>query len=174
MHGAFFFAIGAHHKTRCVAKGHNRDSKCIAKLNPIGFLSETLIVEGEIAAVKGNVHRAVQIFDMAIECAEKDCVMGEIALAHERAAMGGHVLARYNLGQEEYRGGNIKRAIRHWRIAAAAGFDRALMRLVSCFEEGVISLEELAGYMQARDKAAMEMNSDERNRAKKFLISIGA
>lgn len=91
----------------------------------------------------------------------------------ERAAASGYVTARYSLGQLEYHGGNVKRAIRHWHIAAAAGFDKAVMRLMSCFEEGFITLEELAGYMQARDKAAIEMNSEERQRAKKFLISIG-
>ena len=47
------------------------------------------------------------------------------------------------------------------------------MRLMSCFEHGKLTLEELAGYMQARDKATIEMNSDERNRAKKIAISIG-
>lgn len=93
---------------------------------------------------------------------------------YERAAMGGHVGSRYNLGQMEHCNGNVKRAIRHWQIAAAAGYDEAVMRLVICFKEGAITLEELAGHMQARDKAAIEINSDERNRAKKYLISIGA
>ena len=92
----------------------------------------------------------------------------------EQAAKGGNVLARFNLGQKEFRNRNFKRAIRHWRIAAAAGYDEAVMRLMSCFEEGVITLEELAGYIQARDKAAIEINSDDRNRAKKIAMSMGA
>ena len=91
----------------------------------------------------------------------------------EPAAVGGDVIARYYLGQPEFRSGNVKRAIRHWHIAAAAGFDNAVMRLMSCFKEGYLTLEELAGYMQARDKAAIEINSDGRTRVKKYLISMG-
>jgi histidine kinase len=69
-----------------LARGKLKKLKFIARLNPITFQSQVLIVEGEIAAVKDEVFRAVRLFDEAAECARKDRVMGEIALAHERAA----------------------------------------------------------------------------------------
>jgi hypothetical protein len=61
--------------------------KWIAQLNPTTFQSQVLIVQGEIAAVRGQVCRAVRIFDEAVSCARKDRVLGEIALCRERAAV---------------------------------------------------------------------------------------
>jgi hypothetical protein len=58
----------------------------IAKLNPT-FQSQVLLVQGEIAAVRGQVCRAVRIFDEAVSFARKDRVLGEIALCRERAAV---------------------------------------------------------------------------------------
>jgi hypothetical protein len=67
------------------AKRKLKQLKWIAKLNP-SFQSQVLIVQGEIAAVRGQVCRAVRIFDEAVSFARKDRVLGEIALCRERAA----------------------------------------------------------------------------------------
>ena len=40
---------------------------------------------------------------------------------YEAAAMAKHELARYNVGIIEAKSGNMERAVKHWRIAAAGG-----------------------------------------------------
>ena len=43
----------------------------------------------------------------------------------ELAAMGGDAYARHNIGAIEGKAGNYDRAVKHWAIAAAAGFDQS-------------------------------------------------
>ena len=54
----------------------------------------------------------------------------------ELAAIGGNVLARCSLGASEYNVGNVSRAVKHWMIAAAAGYDVALNEIRQAFLEG--------------------------------------
>ena len=53
----------------------------------------------------------------------------------ELAAMGGDVNARHNLGWTEKMEGNMTRAVKHWMIAARAGYDESLKEIRACFFE---------------------------------------
>jgi TPR repeat protein len=57
----------------------------------------------------------------------------------EAAAMAGHEVTRYNLRIMEYNSGNKEQAIKHWRIAASAGYFGAMHALRTFFEKGHIS-----------------------------------
>ena len=50
--------------------------------------------------------------------------------------LGGHVMARHNLGCMELRAGNMNRAIRHWMISAGAGDDDSLKCIREFFMDG--------------------------------------
>ena len=43
--------------------------------------------------------------------------------------MGGIVQARHSLGKSEINAGNIDRALKHWMIAARAGWDDSFKRV---------------------------------------------
>ena len=48
---------------------------------------------------------------------------------YELAAMGGNVDARHNLGCIGGHAGNMSRAVKHWMIAAGAGYDDSLKEI---------------------------------------------
>ena len=71
----------------------------------------------------------------------------------EEAAIGGHPIARYNLGNHEVRNGNIERAAKHYIIAANLGHDNSLKAIRIFYAEGHFSkadyLASLRGYQVA-------------------------
>ncbi len=59
------------------------------------------------------------------------------------AAIGGHHIARYNLGYEEERRDRMDRAVKHWIIAANMGYDKALVALKHYYLKGLVNKEDL-------------------------------
>jgi TPR repeat protein len=57
----------------------------------------------------------------------------------EEAAIGGHDLARYNLGVIEWKNGRHERAFKHFIIAAKLGDDDSLDALKKGFKRGLVS-----------------------------------
>ena len=45
------------------------------------------------------------------------------------ATMGGHLIARYNLGWDEEDAGNMNRVVTHYMLAAGSGFDQAIEKI---------------------------------------------
>ena len=45
------------------------------------------------------------------------------------AAIGGNVISRYNLGNNEKRAGNINRALKHYKIAVGCGYNFSLKEI---------------------------------------------
>lgn len=80
----------------------------------------------------------------------------------EQAAMGGHHLARFNLGCNEMLNRNQDRAVRHWTIAARQGSEAALRALK---KSPFASKEEYNAAKRAQQEAMKEMESDQRNKA---------
>ena len=54
---------------------------------------------------------------------------------YEKAAIGGHPGARYSLGYIEERNGNIKRAVKHFIIAAKLGEEKSMKNLWDHFQQ---------------------------------------
>ena len=60
--------------------------------------------------------------------------------------------------------GEIELAIKHWHLAAAAGYDNSMERLWQCFYKGQLSKPDLEKALRAHKAANDEMNSEERQR----------
>ena len=88
--------------------------------------------------------------------------------------MGGHVDARYNLGVEELKKGNIHRAMKHWIIAARAGHVRSLDAVKEGFTVGDVTKDVFASTLRAYQKRQDEMKSDERDQANAAYSHIDA
>jgi len=85
---------------------------------------------------------------------------------YELAAMNGHIMARHNLGGNEYDAGNHKRAMKHFMIAARAGDKDALDNVKKGFMYGIfVTKDEYADTLRSHHERQNEMRSDEREEA---------
>jgi TPR repeat protein len=101
------------------------------------------------------------------EGVEKD---QEKAIYHyEKAAIGGHPYARYNLACIEHENGNVERAVKHYIIAANLGFDESMKRLWKHYSAGNITKEDLDATLRTHQAAIDEMKSPEREASYPFL-----
>jgi len=80
------------------------------------------------------------------------------------AAVNGHEKARHNLGIMEEHGGNVEKAMKHYIIAAKAGFDPSLMEVEHGYKAGHLTEEEYASVLNAH-RSQDEMKSDQREKA---------
>jgi TPR repeat protein len=85
----------------------------------------------------------------------------------EEAAIGGHFVARHNLGIEEGRNGNFERATKHFIIAANLGWNDSLKALRHLYADGHASKEEYAGALRGYQAALDAAKSPEREEAEK-------
>eukprot|EP00577_Skeletonema_sp_RCC1716_P025193 CAMPEP_0113416722 /NCGR_PEP_ID=MMETSP0013_2-20120614/25268_1 /TAXON_ID=2843 ORGANISM="Skeletonema costatum, Strain 1716" /NCGR_SAMPLE_ID=MMETSP0013_2 /ASSEMBLY_ACC=CAM_ASM_000158 /LENGTH=182 /DNA_ID=CAMNT_0000303797 /DNA_START=24 /DNA_END=568 /DNA_ORIENTATION=+ /assembly_acc=CAM_ASM_000158 len=91
-------------------------------------------------------HYELSIFYFEGKGVEKDV---KKELYHlEQAAIGGHPLARYNLGANEKNNGRMGRAIKHWIIAAKLGCNDSLDALKVCFRGGLVTKEDFAAALR--------------------------
>jgi tetratricopeptide (TPR) repeat protein len=85
----------------------------------------------------------------------------------EKAAIGGHPKARHNLGCIEENRGRVKRAMKHYIIAAKLGQEDSMKYLWECYKDGDITKENLEVTLRIHKAAIDEMKSPERERAEK-------
>lgn len=78
-----------------------------------------------------------------------------------------HVIARHNLGCEEGATGNEHRAMKHFMIAARAGYDISLNEVKQGFLRGFVTKDEFTITLRAYQKARDEMKSIPRDEAAK-------
>ena len=105
---------------------------------------------------------------------------GEMGLEHneeeavkywEKAAEGGHVLARHNLGSVD---NECVAAMRHWRLSASMGYRNSMEALIEdCFENGLLHHRDLAETLQAMYRARAEMKSADRDAYIEYLKRTG-
>ena len=86
----------------------------------------------------------------------------------EMAAVGGNVIAMYNLGSVAYNAGNHARAKKHVMVAASAGYDLALDEIRKLFLGGHATKDEFERALRAHKDSADEMKSDARDAAKAY------
>ena len=91
---------------------------------------------------------------------EKD--MKKFTFHAEQAAIGGHVMARYNLGVMEAGKCNAERASKHWIIAANLGCDPAVKALREYHAIKVVSKEDFAAALRAYQVAIEATKSPQR------------
>jgi tetratricopeptide (TPR) repeat protein len=88
---------------------------------------------------------------------------------YERAAIGGQLDARYNLGNhEEWNGGRVDRAVKHWIISANLGHTESMEALWDHYKNGNMSKEDLEATLRAHQAAIDAMKSPEREAAQAF------
>ena len=82
----------------------------------------------------------------------------------EEAAIGGHPIARHNLGMNEGRSGRLERAAKHFIIAAKLGHDDSIDKLKECFMMGAVGKEDYAAALRAHQAAVDATKSPHRER----------
>ena len=120
------------------------------------------------AAVLGDVIANYQLSIMYGEGigVEKDEKRG---LHHaEKAAIGGHPLARHRLGYLEEENGRMDRAAKHYTIAANHGHDDSLERVKTLFKAGYVSKDEFAVALRGHKAAIDATKSPQREEAAAF------
>jgi TPR repeat protein len=125
-----------------------------------GYLMKAAEV-GELEA-----HRYLSLLYHNGEGVEKD--RGKEIHHLEEAAIGGHPVARYNLGAHEWNNDNNERAVKHWIIAAKLGHDLSIKALMNAFKRGMISKEEFAATLRANQAAVDATKSPQREAAEEF------
>jgi tetratricopeptide (TPR) repeat protein len=91
----------------------------------------------------------------------------------EEAAIGGHPIARFNLGNHEFNNGRIDRSMRHFIIAAKLGCDKSLENVKYGFTKGVVSKEDYAAALRGHQAAVDATKSEQREEAYAFFKRIG-
>eukprot|EP00984_Skeletonema_dohrnii_P004058 scaffold1404_cov76-Skeletonema_dohrnii-CCMP3373.AAC.2 len=114
-------------------------------------------------------HYELSNFYQKGECVEKD--MKKAIYHAEQAAIGGHHLARFNLGCVEGENGRKDRAVKHWIIAANLGDDDSLRMLRECYAEGFVSKEDFAAALRAHQAALDATKSPQREAAEVFYAN---
>ncbi|KAK1741605.1 zf-MYND and TPR domain-containing protein [Skeletonema marinoi] len=114
-------------------------------------------------------HFELQCFYRDGKGVEKD--MKKVIYHAEQAAIGGHPMARYNLGGIEWENGRKHRAVKHWIIAANLGDDEALGVLRECYDGGFISKEDFSATLRTHQAALDATKSPQREAAEVFYAS---
>ena len=146
---------------------------------------EALFQEGTMWYEKGEFIRAFEYWTKAAglgeveahyrlswlyyhgEGVEKDIGKGNYHL--EEAAIGGHPLARHNLGVYEWVDNeNNERAVKHFIIAATQGQDEPMDNLMIAFKRGLVEKEVLAAVLRAHKAAVDATKSPQRKAAEKW------
>ena len=89
----------------------------------------------------------------------------------ELAAMKGNVGARHNVGVEDYNTGNHQRAMKHFIIAAKAGYKCSLDTVKVGFQKGILTKDEYEATLWAQ-KIRDEMRSEAREKAESMRETI--
>lgn len=91
----------------------------------------------------------------------------------EVAAKKGCAVGQDRLADLEMRIGSIDEAIRHWRVAASAGYQHAMDELMHVYREtGLLSKEDLDQTLCAFQQSNDEMKSENREKFRSFCMMI--
>ncbi|MDB4430403.1 zinc finger MYND domain-containing protein [bacterium] len=91
---------------------------------------------------------------------------------YELAAMSGDVHARHNLGFQEGKAGNYHRAMKHFRLAANAGYKKSLDMVKKGYMDGIVTKDEYASTIRAYHQRVDETTSDDRDKAEAAYLHL--
>ena len=120
------------------------------------------------AAELGNAsaHYNLSVAYWKGQCVEKS---EEKEMYHlEQAAIGGHHMARHNLGCNEWDNGNTENAVKHFIIAATLGYHDSLELIKELYADGHARKEDYAAALRAYQAAVGATESPEREEAEEF------
>jgi len=121
------------------------------------------------AAKLGEVQAHQQLGHMYVEGKGVEVDMKKAIYHWEEAAIGGHPNARSNIGIIERRHGRLKRAVKHYIIAANQGLDIAVEQLKMCYVKKMVSKDELEEALRAYQRAVDATKSPQREAAEQEL-----
>ena len=91
---------------------------------------------------------------------------------YKLAAIGGDVMARFDLGCFEKQEGNMNRALKHWHIAAECGHVDSLHCIREMYSDGHATKEDYGRTLQAYSTYLDDVKSDQRDRTEvSYLFS---
>ena len=123
--------------------------------------NELYLKAGELGCVEGYHNLGNSYYN------GRGVVMDEKKAKHyyELAAMMGSVNARHNIGALEFEADDHRRAMKHFMIAARAGYELSLKNVNRGFMKGMVTKDECANTLRAYQKSQDEMKSKERDQA---------
>lgn len=161
------------------------DDRLIRKSGPSNKVAMRLL--GEKFRSEGNHELAFQHFTIAAELGDVESdhrlslmhILGQgrsfntskFVLHAERAAIGGHNTARYNLGLHEGKNNRVERAIKHFRISAQLGDSDSMKKLFSEYKRSNISRPAIEKVLRKHQYAVEAMKSGNRKAAEEFALS---
>ncbi len=110
-----------------------------------------------------DAHYRLACMYMEGEGVEKDEKKG--AYHGEKAAIGGHHVARGCLACVELENGNIERGVKHFVIAANLGCGKSMKTLLNVYKEGCITKEEYGATLRTHQAAIDATKSAQRDAA---------
>jgi TPR repeat protein len=122
------------------------------------------------AAALGNIEAHYDLSCMYHEGKGVEKDMKKAIYHAEEAAIGGHPVARYNLGSHDGRNGKIERAYKHFIIAANLGYADALDRLKKGFQMGLVTKEDYEAALRGHQAAVDATKSAQRDAAYAFAL----
>ena len=164
-------------------EGNKQNMKRVKANDPVA-----ICYEGVQHCKKGHYSRALASLSKAaeLECVEAHfklatlCFSGSVKMDEgkemyhlEEAAIGGHPMARYNLGWHEFHNGNVERSVKHMTIAATQGSDEAIKELMNAYKGRLVSKEDLASALRAHKAAVDATKSPQREEAEVFYRARG-
>ena len=87
---------------------------------------------------------------------------------YELGAMGGDTIARNKLGVGEARSGNMKRAMKHFMIAARDGDSNSLAAIKELYKLGLATKDDYTEALRSYQAYLNEIKSDQRDEAAAF------
>jgi len=145
--------------------------------NPVAMTCEGLIQyhNGDYSSAFGYYTKAAELGDAEAHYqlaglyrvghgVEKD--RGKEMYHLKEAAIGGHPIARFNLGIWNALHGNTERAVKHFIIGANLGDDDSIKSLMGMFKRGKVSKDVLAAALRAHHAAVDATKSPQREAAK--------
>ena len=83
----------------------------------------------------------------------------------EVAAIGGHPIARFNLGCYEWRNGRMERSVKHWMMSAKLGETESMKSPWKHYKRGNIGKDDLEATLRTHQAAIDAMKSPQREAA---------
>ena len=121
-----------------------------------------------------EAHFKLGVLYHKMEGVEKDENEKKIVYHFEKAAVGGHTDARYNLAMiEERNNGNIERAVKHFIIAANLGCDDSMKALWGAYADRKITKEDLEAALRSHQAAVDATKSQQRDTEEKTRQKAG-
>ena len=103
-------------------------------------------------------------YNLAIAYYHQDIKQNGKSIYHWKlAAIGGHEIARHNLGATEEESGDMDRAMKHFMIAARSGYEKSLKEVGNGYKAGYVTKDEYANTKRAYQVCVDEMKSKKRS-----------